>query len=191
MNVLIICGSPRKGGNTEALLNIFRKELTKYNICTSFINLSNKKINHCLHCDKCNESNKCIQNDSFNSIYNKIIQHKGLVIGSPVYVGAPTSLVMALIQRLTYVSYNNKGTLSKKVGGPVAVAGETGHLTTINCLIDFYLVNQMIIPSSSYWNIGVGVNKDDILNDKKGILYMTKFAENMAWIMKKMKEEIK
>lgn len=38
----------------------------------------------------------------------------------------------------------------KKMGGPIAVAGESGQLTTLNCLIDFYLVNEMTIPSSIY-----------------------------------------
>lgn len=87
---------------------------------------------------------------------------------------------MALIQRMTYVSFNNNETLSKKIGGPLAVAGETGHLTTVNCLVDFYLVNEMVIPSLNYWNIGTGVNKGDILGDKKAILYIKRFAENIA-----------
>jgi len=190
MSTLLISGSPRKKGNTEIFLSIFKKELQKYNIRTELITLANKEIKHCINCDKCVGINKCIQNDDFNKIYKKVLENKGLVIGSPVYVGAPTSLIMALIQRLTYVSYNNNHPLSKKIGGPIAVAGETGQLTTINCLIDFYLVNEMIIPSSNYWNIGVGVKKGDILEDKKGQSYIVKFAENMAWLMKKVEEEV-
>lgn len=103
--------------------------------------------------------------------------------------GSPTSLLMAFIQRLTYVSYNNNHPLAKKIGGAIAIAGESGQLTTINCLTDFYLVNEMIIPSSNYWNIGTGVQKGDILNDKKGQSYVKKFAKNVAWVIKKLKEE--
>ncbi len=97
---------------------------------------------------------------------------------------------MALIQRMTYVSYNNNQTLSKKIGGPIAVAGETGHLTTLNCLVNFYLVNEMVMPGSHYWNIGTGVNKGDILNDQKGISYIKRFAKNIAWLMRKIEEEV-
>lgn len=190
MNVLLISGSPRKNGNTEILLSIFDKELQKYNINTELITLAGKKINHCTNCDKCAGINECAQNDDFNKIYRKVLEHKGLVIGSPVYVGAPTSLLMALLQRLTYVSYNNERPLAKKIGGPIAIAGETGQLTTLNCLIDFYLVNEMIIPGSNYWNIGFGVKKGDILKDKKGQSYIIKFAENMAWMMRKLEEEV-
>lgn len=74
------------------------------------------------------------------------------------------------------------------MGELIAVAGETGHLTTVNCLVDFYLVNEMVIPSSNYWNIGTGVNKGDILKDKKGISYIKRFAENFAWLMKMAEE---
>lgn len=190
MNTLIISGSPRKDGNTETLLSILEEELISHNISTEFISLSGKNINHCLNCDKCNEINRCIQDDDFNNIYKLVLKNKGLIIGSPVYVGAPTSLIMALIQRMTYVSFNNNQILSKKIGGPIAVAGETGHLATVNCLIDFYLVNEMVIPSSNYWNIGTGVKKGDILNDEKGISYMKKFAGNIAWLMKKLEEEV-
>lgn len=188
MGMIIISGSPRKSGNTELLLSTLDLELQKNNVTTEFISLFGKKINHCVNCDKCVGINKCIQNDDFNSIYNKILKNKGLVVGSPVYVGMPTSLLMAFLQRLTYVSYNNNHPLSKKIGGPIAVGGETGQLTTINCLIDFYLVNEMLIPSSTYWNIGVGVHKGEIEKDEKGKSYIMRFAQNLAWVMKKMEE---
>jgi multimeric flavodoxin WrbA len=188
MGVLIISGSPRKKGNTELLLSILELELQKNNVSTEFISLSSKKINHCMNCDKCVGINKCIQNDDFNSIYSEILKNKGLVVGSPVYVGMPTSLLMAFLQRLTYVSHNNNHPLSKKIGGPIAIGGENGQLTTINCLIDFYLVNEMLIPSSTYWNIGTGVHKGDIERDEKGKLYIKRFAQNLALVMKKMEE---
>lgn len=189
MSVLIICGSPRINGNTEFLLSVFKKELQNNDIESELIRLAGKKINHCINCDQCIGTNMCIQNDDFNSIYNKVLKNRGLILGSPVYVGTPTSLLMAFVQRLTYVSYNNQYPLSKKIGGPIAVAGESGQLTTLNCLIDFYLVNEMIIPSSIYWNIGTGAYKGAVEKDKKGQSYIKKFAQNLAWTMKKLEEE--
>ncbi|MTI65488.1 MAG: flavodoxin family protein [Firmicutes bacterium] len=189
MGVLLISGSPRKNGNTELLLSVCDKELKNNNIETEIISLSSKEIYHCTNCDRCLGINKCIQEDDFNDLYKKVLQNRGLVVASPVYVGSPTSLLMAFIQRLTYVSFNNNHTLSKKIGGPIVVAGETGQLTTLNSLIDFYLVNEMIIPSSIYWNIGVGVNKGDVKNDEKGELYITKFAKNLALVLEGMEEK--
>lgn len=69
MGVLIICGSPRNNGNTEQLLSIFSEELLQSDIDSELITLAGKKINHCIHCDKCKGKNKCIQNDDFNDIY--------------------------------------------------------------------------------------------------------------------------
>jgi len=189
MGVLIISGSPRKNGNTETLLLILNSELQKSNINTEFISLSGTKINHCVHCDKCVGINHCIQKDDFNSIYERMLYHEGLVVGSPVYVGAPSSLLLALIQRATYVSFGNGYKLSKKIGGPVAVGGESGQLATINCLADFYLVNEMFIPGSNYWNIGVGTHKGDIEQDEKGKSYIMRFGQNLTWLMKKIERE--
>lgn len=170
------------------LLLIFYKELQQNSISTKFISLSGKKINHCINCDKCIGINKCIQNDDFNSIYDEVLENKGFVVGSPVDVGSPTSLLMAFLQRLTYVVFNNNRPLSKKIGGPIAVSGETGQLTTINCLVDFYLVNEMVIPSSTYWNIGIGVHKGDIEKDEKAKSYIIRFAQNLAWIIERLEE---
>lgn len=123
MKTIIISGSSRKNGNTETLLSVFKKELNNHSISTEIISLSGKNIKHCLHCDKCGGINRCIQNDEFNNIYKLVLKNKGLVIGSPVYVGAPTSLIMALLQRMTYVSFNNNQTLSKKIGGAYCSCG--------------------------------------------------------------------
>ena len=186
MGVLIISGSPRENGNTSTLLSILNTELQKCKVSTEFVSLHDKKINHCLHCDKCVGINRCIQNDDFNSIYERMLYHEGLVVGSPVYVGAPSSLLLALIQRATYVSFSNGCQLSRKIGGPVAVGGESGRLTAINCLADFFLVNEMIMPGSRYWNIGVGTHKGDVEKDEKGKSYIIRFGQNLAWLMKRV-----
>jgi multimeric flavodoxin WrbA len=93
MGALIISGSPRKNGNTETLLWMLESELRKNGISTEFISLSGKSIGHCFHCDNCAGINQCIQKDDFNSIYDRMLHHEGLVVGSPVYVGAPSSLI--------------------------------------------------------------------------------------------------
>ena len=109
-------------------------------------------------------------------------------MGVLIVSGSPTSLLLAFLQHLAYVAYNNHYPLSKKIGAPIAVAGETGQLAAINCLVDFYLVNEMIIPSSTYWNIGKGVNKGDIEKDEEAKSRIAKFAQNLAWIMNSLED---
>jgi hypothetical protein len=46
----------------------------------------------------------------------------------------------------------------------------------------------MIIAGSSYWNIGLGLHEKDVDNDAEGLETMRTLGQNMAWLMKKIKE---
>jgi len=45
----------------------------------------------------------------------------------------------------------------------------------------------MIIPGSSYWNIGMGRQPGEVSNDAEGVQTMKNLGKNMAWLMKKLK----
>jgi multimeric flavodoxin WrbA len=47
----------------------------------------------------------------------------------------------------------------------------------------------MIIPGSSYWNIGIGREKGDVLKDEEGMKTMRVLGENMAWLLKKVNDK--
>ena len=49
----------------------------------------------------------------------------------------------------------------------------------------------MIIPGSSYWNIAIGREKGDVLKDEEGMRTMKVLGENMAWLLKKIKDKSK
>jgi multimeric flavodoxin WrbA len=66
------------------------------------------------------------------------------------------------------------------------VAGRTGALSTFDAINHFFLINQMIMPSSSYWNIGMGNKKGDVEKDEEGIRTMEDLGRNMAWLLKKL-----
>ncbi|WP_428865530.1 flavodoxin family protein [Clostridium sediminicola] len=186
MKISLISGSPRKKGNTEILLSYCKDKLEEEGLTTESINLACEKLNHCLGCNKCTGQNKCIQNDDFNKVYNKVLQSKGLILASPVYVGMPTSLMMAFIQRATMVSFNNERTLIGKIGGAIAIGGEAGQLATIKDMTQFYLVNEMIVVGSEYWNIGVASKKGDIKIDTRGKEYVESFVKNVSSIINKL-----
>jgi len=184
MKVLLISGSPRKKGNTEILLSYCEDMLKEQGLKTELINLSYKKINHCQGCNKCVGQNQCIQKDDFNEVYIKVLESKGLILASPVYVGMPTSLIMAFIQRATMVSFNNGKTLMGKIGGAISIGGEAGQLATIKDITQFYLVNEMIVVGSEYWNIGVASKKGDIKVDVRSKEYINCFIKNVSNIIK-------
>ena len=52
----------------------------------------------------------------------------------------------------------------------------------------FFLIGQMIIVGSSYWNLGIGLAKGDVEKDEEGLQTMRTLGRNMAWLLKKTQE---
>jgi len=59
-------------------------------------------------------------------------------------------------------------------------AGEIHAFDSINHL---FLISQMIVPGSCYWNVGIGREKGDVEKDEEGLRTMRALGENMAWLM--------
>ncbi|HUT64032.1 MAG TPA: NAD(P)H-dependent oxidoreductase, partial [Anaerolineae bacterium] len=95
---------------------------------------------------------------------------------------------MALLDRAGYVARHNGNLFNRKVGGPVAVARRIGQNFTVAQLLMWYMINGMIVPGSSYWNIAFGRNKGEVMQDEEGIKTIRTFAENIAWLLEKIKE---
>jgi multimeric flavodoxin WrbA len=76
--------------------------------------------------------------------------------------------------------------LRNKVGGPIVVARRAGHNFTFAQLMFFFMIQEMIVPGSSYWNVAFGRSKGDVLKDEEGINTIKTFAQKMAWLLKKI-----
>jgi multimeric flavodoxin WrbA len=190
MKVVAINGSSRKEGNTYLLLKTALDELKNEGFQTSIIQLADKKpIQGCIACYKCAERKnmKCVvESDPFNEYFAQIAEADGLLLGSPVYFSDVTAGMRALIERTGLVSRANGGVLKRKVGaGVIAVrrAGSNFSLASINYL---FLISEMIIPGSSYWNVGIGRNPGEVQNDAEGIETMKTLGKNMAWLLQKI-----
>ncbi len=113
-----------------------------------------------------------------------MVDSDGFIVGSPVYFGSATGEITALLDRAGYVARQNGHLFSRKVGGPVAVARRVGQNFTLAQLLMWYMINGMIVPGSTYWNIAFGRQKGDVINDEEGIKTIRTFAENIAWLLK-------
>ena len=100
MNILILSGSPRKGGNTELLAEAFAKGAAEHHQ-VEIISVRDYKVNPCLGCNACfkREANTCVQKDDMTIIYEKINQADMLVIASPVYFYGISAQLKAVIDR--------------------------------------------------------------------------------------------
>ena len=188
MKVIGISGSPRRGGNTEIAVNLTLKEIAKEGIDTEFISLSDKRIEPCTACMGCRQRPQCsIEDDDFAPIFETIIEADGLIVGTPVYFGSATPQTMALLGRVGYVSRNNGNLLRKKVGGPIVVARRAGQNFTYAQLLYFYMINEMIVIGSTYWNIAFGRGPGEIEEDQEGIETVVNFGRNLAWLLKRIR----
>jgi len=182
VKVVGIVGSPRRGGNTEILTQIALEEIKKEGIETELISLAEKRIAPCDGCRSCIETGKCHFKDDFDSVFAKMKEADGIILATPVYYGAATPQIVSLISR--FYSTENKP-LKRKVGGPIVIARRAGHNFTLAQLMFFFMISEMIVPGSSYWNIAFGRQKGDVLKDKEGITTTENFAHNMVWLLKK------
>jgi multimeric flavodoxin WrbA len=189
MKVIGINGSPRRGGNTGILIKTVFQELEKEGIETEFIQLGGKLVHGCTACGKCREvkNGRCqIKNDFINEVIAKMVAADGIILGSPVYFADITTEMKALIDVSGYVTRGNGHLLRRKVGAAVIVERRGGALHAFETLNNFFLINQMIIPGSSYWNFAFGGAPGDVHKDEEGMKTMQTLGENMAWVMKKL-----
>jgi len=190
MKVIGINGSPRKNGNTSLLIKEVFKVLEQEGIETEIYQLGGKQVKGCTACLLCREkpAGKCyIKNDAINECIAKMEEADGIILGSPVYFANVTTEMKALIDCAGYVT-RATNSLKYKVGAGVVAVRRAGEIHTFNSINHFLHISQMIIPGSSYWNIGIGKNIGDVLNDEEGMQTMKHLGENMAWLLKKINQ---
>ncbi|MBW1991506.1 MAG: flavodoxin family protein [Deltaproteobacteria bacterium] len=188
MKVLAISGSPRPKGNTYTLLTKALEVLAREGLETEYISLHDKTINGCVACLKCAEDkNRCAQEDDFAAVFEAMAQADGLLVGSPVYFGSATPNLMALLDRAGYVARHGDNIFYRKVGSPIVVARRAGVNFTYAQLQFFFTIMGMIVPGATYWPIAYGKNPGEVANDEEGLKTIVALAENVAWLLKKLK----
>jgi multimeric flavodoxin WrbA len=191
MRVLGISGSPRRGGNTDFAINTTLEALAKAGIETEFVSLADRLIQPCVACGGCfkQDTAECVQEDpAFDGMVEKFAAADGILIGSPVYFGSATPQIMALLDRIGYIARRHPQILRRKVGAAIVVGRRAGHNFTFAQLNYFFLIAEMIVPGSSYWNVMFGREKGDAANDAEGVKVIKTLADNMAWLLKKLKD---
>ncbi len=186
--VILLSGSPRAEGNTIQVLRECAKTIEEQGVQAEVISLVGKKIQSCIACGKCGELKKCVIDDGLNEIIEKVRPAQGLIVGAPVYFGTARGDIMSALQRIGCVSGATDNFLSWKVGGPIAVARRGGHTASVQEMLMFYLINDMIVPGSTYWNMVFGRNPGEVWQDEEGIRTIRRFGENVANLIKKIKD---
>ena len=189
MKVLGINGSPRNEGNTAFLMKTVGEALKSEGIDFEVINLGTKAINGCIGCGKCHEDPErlcAFKNDAVNDIFKKMKDADGVLLGSPVYFSDLTTNLKAVIERVGVLSMVNGNILARKPGAAVVAVRRSGAVHTFDSINHFFLISEMIIVGSTYWNVSVGRDPGDCEKDTEGIKTMTNLGKNMSWLIKKL-----
>ena len=189
MKVVAFNGSARKGGNTAVLLKQVLEEIAAEGIETELIELAGKPVPGCIACYKCFERKNrlcAVEKDIINEAIAKMAAADGILLGSPTYFADVSASMKALIERCGMVSRANDDMFKRKVGAGVVAVRRAGASHVFNSLNNFFTIGQMIIVGSSYWNIGIGREPGEVLQDSEGMQTMRDLGRNMAWLIKKI-----
>jgi multimeric flavodoxin WrbA len=190
VKVVAFNGSARKDGNTAILIRRVLQVLEEEGIRTELIQLAGEQIRGCNACRSCytTKNKRCaIEDDNVNKYIRKMLKADGIILGSPVYFSMMAPELKALSDRAFYVARANGDMFKRKVGAAVVAVRRAGGIPTFDAINHYFLISQMIIPASSYWNVGVGHKKGVVETDEEGMETMETLGKNMAWLIKKLK----
>lgn len=181
MKVLMVNGSPRADGNTAVALREMEKIFAAEGVESETVQIGNKDIRGCIACGTCFEKGKCVFDDAVNEIQPKFETCDGLVIASPVYYASANGTLISFLDRLFYSAPFDK---SMKVGASVVVARRGGLSATFDELNKYFMISNMPVASSQYWNSVHGRVQGEAAQDAEGLQTMRTLARNMTFLMR-------
>lgn len=187
MKVVAFNGSPKKEGNTYHAIKLVAEELKKQSIEVEIIHVGNQVVRGCMACGGCyrNKDEKCVlPGDSVNEWIQKMKEADGIILGSPVHYSAIGGTMKSFLDRAFYVASSNDSMLRHKVGASVVAVRRSGGVTTFEQLNNYINYSEMLMPTSSYWNVIHGAAPGEVLKDEEGVQIMRTLGKNMAWLLK-------
>lgn len=164
-HILIIAGSPRKGGNSDLLCDEFSKGAEEAGHVMEKIYVHEHDIGFCKACYGCKKTGICIQKDGMGAILEKMFHADAIVLATPVYYYGMTGQMKTLIDRTLPRYYANK--ISNKDFYLIATAAEAKD--TMERTIDGLRGFTECLPDAKIKGViyGEGVyEKGDVKNTK-------------------------
>ena len=186
MRVVAVSGSARPNGNTRKLLDAVLEPLRASGHECDLIELAGKDVRGCTACGACGKRKdlRCHGRDDFgNGVIEKLLAADAVLLGSPTYFADVSAEMKALIDRAGYVARANGNVLARKPGAAVVAVRRGGAIHAFDTMNHFFLIGEMIVVGSSYWNIGIGREKGEVEGDAEGMGTMRRLGENMDWLL--------
>lgn len=151
--------------------------------------MGGRNIHGCRACYQCfaRKDGRCsFDDDIANECYGKMVEADAILLGSPTYFADVSTEMKALMDRCGFVNRANGDPLRRKVGAAVVAVRRGGEIHAFDTMNHFFLLAQMIVVGSSYWNMGFGREKGEVRQDEEGLRTMRVLGENIAWTLQKL-----
>ena len=127
--------------------------------------------------------------DVVNGSLDRIVKEAGtlaakadaVILGSPVYYASPSGEILTFLDRLFW-NYGDQ--MKHKPGAAIVSARRAGTTASLDVLNKYFLINEMPVVSSQYWNMVHGNSPEEVLKDEEGLQTMRTLGRNMAWLLK-------
>ena len=181
MKVLLVNGSPHQHGCTYTALKETADAFAARGIETEILWVGNGPVAGCTACGACRKTGKCVFDDLVNRIIERIDTYDGFIFSTPVYYGGPSGQILALMNRL--FSSKSRAVAGKPVAAVVSCrrGGASAAFQQMNM---HFMMTNMIVVTSQYWNQVHGNTPEEVLQDAEGLQTMRTLAENMTYILR-------
>ena len=99
MKIVLLNGSPRRGGNTEIMINTFMENVKDHDVVK--LNIASMNIKGCLGCKYCwSHQGECVQKDDMEQVWTHLKEADVLIFGSPIYWFDMTAQLKTVIDRM-------------------------------------------------------------------------------------------
>ncbi|MCC8089019.1 MAG: flavodoxin family protein [Rikenellaceae bacterium] len=181
MKVLLLNGSPHKGGCTFTALSEIAGALKNDGVDSEIIHIADRPVSGCMGCGFCRKAGRCVVNDKVNELIDRLDEFDGFIFGSPVHYAAASGFITSFLDRLFYAAGKK---MAYKPGAAVASCRRAGSTATLDQLNKYFTISNMPIVPSQYWNMVHGFTPDDVRKDEEGLQIMRTLGHNMAWMIK-------
>jgi len=186
MKVLAINGSPKPNGNTARMLRQVLSVCEAAGHETELYQAGGRPVRGCVACGGCGTHiGRCAIDDWVNEAYGKMAGADALVLGSPTYFGDLTPEIKALIDRTGFVNRRDGMRFSRKIGAAVSAVRRAGAIHVLDSIQHFFLMNDMVVPGSTYWNLSFGLQPGEVEDDAEGVATLRRLGENIVWLLEK------
>jgi multimeric flavodoxin WrbA len=185
MKVLLVNGSPHEKGCTYTALKEIAATINKEGLETEIFQVGTTPLSGCTACRKCQELGRCVFNDSVNEFLEIAGTADGFIFGSPVHYAAAGGAITSFMDRVFYANaLSGKKSFYLKPAAAIVSARRAGTTAAVDQLNKYFLISQMPIVSSRYWNMVHGTNPDEVKQDQEGMQIMRILGKNMSWFLK-------